>query len=71
VLLAGGGVPGGALFGVSDAHAAYPARDPVTPQDIAATIYHALGLPPETIIRDPLDRPYALSTGTPLPLFNA
>ena len=43
-----------------------PARDPVTPQDIAATIYQAMGLDPETSIRDPLDRPHALSTGTPI-----
>ena len=66
VLFAGGGMPPGAVFGASDAYAAYPARDAVTPQDIAATIYQALGLPPDTVIRDPLDRPYTLSTGTPI-----
>ena len=66
VMFAGGGLPGGAIYGASDASAAYPARDPVTPPDIAATVYTALGIPPETMIRDPLDRPHFLSTGTPI-----
>ena len=65
-LLAGAGLPGGSAYGASDRHAAYPARDAVTPADLAATIYQILGLPPETTIRDPSDRPYALSTGTPI-----
>ncbi len=66
VLFAGAGVPAGATFGASDAFAAYPARDPVTPQDIAATIYQILGLPPETTIHDPLGRPHVISLGTPI-----
>jgi Protein of unknown function (DUF1501) len=66
ILFAGGGMPAGAIYGASDAHAAYPARDPVTPPDVAATIYQALGLSPETQILDPFDRPFPLSTGTPI-----
>ena len=66
VLLAGGGLPAGAIFGASDAHAAYPARDPVTPPDLAATIYHAMGLDPEALIQDQFGRPFPLSTGTPI-----
>jgi hypothetical protein len=67
VLFAGGGMPAGTIFGASDRHGAHPARDPVTPQDIAATIYQALGVPPETEIRDPRQgRPYVVSTGTPI-----
>ena len=66
MLLAGGGLPAGAIHGASDAHAAYPARDPVTPPDLAATIYRAMGLDPDALIRDHLDRPYPLSTGTPI-----
>jgi hypothetical protein len=66
VMFAGGGMPAGAIYGASDRDAAYPARDPVTPQDIAATIYQALGIPPETLIRDPFDRPHFLSTGAPI-----
>jgi hypothetical protein len=65
-LFAGGGFPAGGIFGASDAHAAYPARDAVTPQDITATIYQALGIPPTTEIRDSLERPFALSTGKPI-----
>jgi hypothetical protein len=63
VLMAGGGIARGGLFGASDREAAYPASQPVTPEDIAATIYHALGLPPETQIRDQFNRPHALATG--------
>ncbi|MER3416375.1 MAG: DUF1501 domain-containing protein [Gemmataceae bacterium] len=63
VLLAGAGLPGGTVYGSSDRFGAYPSRDPVTPEDIAATIYHALGVPPDTILRDPQDKPYTLATG--------
>jgi hypothetical protein len=66
VLFAGGGLPAGAIVGASDAHAAYPARDAVTPPDITATIYRALGIDPTTTIRDPLNQPHFLSTGTPI-----
>lgn len=66
-LFAGGGFPAGAVYGASDAHAAYPARDAVTPEDLVATIYQALGLDPAcTFIRDALGRPFALSSGTPI-----
>lgn len=67
VLLAGGGVPGGAIFGASDQFGAYPARDPVTPHDIAATVYEAMGVPHDTLLHDPRqDRPHVLATGTPI-----
>jgi hypothetical protein len=66
VLFAGGGVPGGAIFGASDHHAAYPAREPVTPPDITATIYRALGIEPATTIYDPLNRPHVVSLGSPI-----
>jgi hypothetical protein len=66
VLLAGGGMRGGAVFGASDQHAAYPKSDAVTPEDIAATIYHALGIPPETQLVDPLGRPHAVALGKPI-----
>ena len=54
VLLAGAGIKAGMLHGASDQYAAYPARDPCTPEDIAATIYHILGIRPETRIYDRL-----------------
>jgi hypothetical protein len=45
---------------------AYPARDPVTPADVAATIYHMLGVDPALELRDALDRPMRLSAGEPI-----
>jgi hypothetical protein len=66
VLLAGGGVRGGAVHGASDSMGAYPALDPVTPGDLAATIYWRFGLDPEQEIRDVTGRPYRLAEGRPI-----
>ena len=66
VMLGGAGIQGGAIYGSSDHHAAYPASDPVSPEDIAATIYYALGLDPRSNIVDPLGRPHTLALGKPL-----
>ncbi|MFO1063347.1 MAG: DUF1501 domain-containing protein [Pirellulales bacterium] len=66
VLLAGGGVHGGAVWGASDAHGAYPARDPVTPGDIAATIYWRFGINHAMEVRDSLNRPHRLAAGEPI-----
>lgn len=66
VLMAGAGITGGAVYGASDKYAAYPQEDPVTPGDIAATIYYALGIDPATEIRDPLDRPLPIAEGKPI-----
>ena len=66
VLLAGGGIQGGREYGASDATGAYPHENPTTPGDITATIFHALGLDPETEIRDQLDRPWPISNGRPI-----
>jgi hypothetical protein len=66
VLVAGGGVRGGFTYGQSDRWAAFPARDPVTPEDIAATIYQAMGIDPETRIVDPLGRPQSIALGRPI-----
>jgi len=62
-VLAGGGVQGGVLHGSSDRFAAFPATDPIKPGDLAATIYHCLGVDPETQVRDRLNRPMALTEG--------
>lgn len=62
-LLAGGGIRGGAIYGASDKIGAYPARDPVRPDDIAATLYHALGLDPATEVEDTLGRPLPIAAG--------
>jgi Protein of unknown function (DUF1501) len=66
VVLAGAGITGGAVYGASDRLAAYPSADPVTPEDLAATMYHLLGVDPELMLFDPAGRPYPLTTGTPI-----
>jgi hypothetical protein len=67
VLLAGGGVKGGIAYGASDKHGAYPSQCPVSASDIVATIYHALGIPPDLELRDRLGRPILLlPDGAPL-----
>lgn len=60
------GARGGQVHGASDRHAAYLATAPVSPADLAATIYHALGIDCRTLVRDQVGRPYPLSDGTPL-----
>ncbi len=47
-LLAGGGIRGGAVYGASDKNGAYVKDNPVKPEDFGATLFHALGVPPET-----------------------
>lgn len=64
VLLAGGGVKRGYVHGASDRHGAYPALDPVRPEDLSATLFHLLGVDPHTEVRDPLNRPLPISTGS-------
>ncbi len=44
ILLAGGGIRGGQAYGSSDKHAEYPAENPVAAEDIAKTIFYALGI---------------------------
>ncbi|HAA51222.1 MAG TPA: hypothetical protein DCE43_16010, partial [Planctomycetaceae bacterium] len=66
VVMAGGGVPGGQVFGATDDQAAYPTAEKVTQDDIAATIYHLLGLEAETRVRDRLNRPHAIALGEPI-----
>jgi hypothetical protein len=66
VVLAGGGVRGGQVLGASDRTAAFPATAPVSPNDLAATIYQALGIDPHTEMHDVLGRPLQVSDGRPL-----
>jgi hypothetical protein len=70
VVMAGGGIRGGRTFGASDPTGAFPKDDPVRPDDITATVFHALGFDPRTEIRDQLGRPMPISAGEPItPLF--
>jgi hypothetical protein len=64
--MAGAGVRGGFVLGASDRWAAYPARDPASPDDLGATILHALGIAPATEVRDPIGRPLQINSGRPL-----
>lgn len=66
-LLAGGGVRGGTTYGASDAIAEYPVESPVSPEDLAATLYSALGIPPDIALPDAQGRPTPIVTGgTPI-----
>ncbi len=65
-LLAGGGIRGGAIHGSSDKNGAYPATEPVKPDDIAATMYWALGIDPHTEVYDTLGRPLQIAAGNPI-----
>jgi len=63
VWMAGGGVRGGGVYGASDKFGSAPEENPVSPADLSATVYHLLGLAPETTIHDQLDRPFPISDG--------
>jgi hypothetical protein len=65
-VLAGGGVAGGAVFGSSDRIGAYPATDPVTPADLAATVFWRFGIDPTAEVHDQTARPFRLSEGEPI-----
>lgn len=62
-LFAGGGIRGGSVYGSSDKQGAHPATDPVRPDDLAATMYHALGLDPATEFVNSLGRPSPIADG--------
>ncbi|HWG45311.1 MAG TPA: DUF1501 domain-containing protein [Gemmataceae bacterium] len=47
-LVAGAGIKGGTVYGASDKHGGYVRDNPVSPEDFGATLFHALGVPPET-----------------------
>ena len=62
-LLAGGGVKRGHVHGASDRNGAFPARDPVRPDELAATMFALLGIDPATEVRDAANRPLAIAAG--------
>jgi hypothetical protein len=61
--LAGGGIPGGRIYGESNRTAAYPVRDDVAPWDIAATMYHLMGIDPTVHIINPKGQPLPVARG--------
>jgi hypothetical protein len=67
VVLAGGGIRGGQVVGESDRDGAYPKECPITPADIHATVFTALGYDPHGITYlSPEGRPFPLSDGEPI-----
>ncbi len=66
VFFAGGGTKGGTVIGATDKIGAYPASDPQTPENMAATIYDSLGIPEATMWSDELGRPHHVYYGEPI-----
>ena len=62
-IVAGAGVKRGFVYGKSDATASAPVEDPVHPCDLLATIYHAVGIDPATIVYNHLNQPRELVKG--------
>jgi hypothetical protein len=66
VFFAGGGVRGGTVIGSTDKNGAYPAANPQKPENMAATIYQALGIPRELAWHDSTGRPHFVYHGDPI-----
>jgi len=66
VLLAGGGIKGGQVYGQTDRVAGAVKDFPVRPDDLAATLYECLGIPVDTILLDSRQRPHRITEGKPV-----
>jgi hypothetical protein len=68
IFFAGGGTRGGQVIGATDRNAAFPTGPGYSPADVAATVYRALGVAPETLLYDRQNRPLpVLPHGEPIP----
>lgn len=63
VVLAGGGVKRGSIYGTSNATASEPEDDPIGPADLATTVYHQLGIVADKELMAPGDRPIEIVDG--------
>lgn len=63
ILLAGGGIKRGSVYGQSDATASEPEKDPLTVEDLATTVYHQLGIVADKELMAPGDRPIEIVNG--------
>jgi hypothetical protein len=63
---AGGGIEPGRIIGRTDAHGGLPATEAFTPEDLAATIFHCLGIGPDREFHDSTGRPYRVYRGHPI-----
>jgi formylglycine-generating enzyme required for sulfatase activity len=66
IIMAGGGIRSGFIYGSSDRIGAYPSTNPVGPWDVYATMLHCYGVDPESLIHDTTGRPYSICKGTPI-----
>jgi uncharacterized protein (DUF1501 family) len=65
-MIAGAGIKRGSVYGKSDATASSPVENPVHPTEVLATVYHSLGIPPDTIIYNHLNQPRELVKAKPV-----
>jgi len=65
-LMAGGGIGRGAVYGKSDATGSSPSENPVHPIELLATVYHALGIDPATMVNNHLGQPRELVQAKPV-----
>lgn len=65
IILAGAGLPQGAVYGATDDLGGRVTDRPVTPEELAATIFHALGIDPGSELTTVLQRPYQICAGQP------
>jgi hypothetical protein len=63
VMLAGGGIKGGEIYGASNATASEPEFDAVGPEDLATTVYHQLGIVADKELMAPGGRPIEIVDG--------
>jgi hypothetical protein len=63
---AGGGIQPGRVTGTTDSQGGLPTSEPYTPSDLAATIFHLLGVGPDREFHDAAGRPYRIYQGQPI-----
>ena len=68
VMMCGGGIRGGTVLGASDSVGESPAERPVTPSDLACTVYHLLGIKPSGMLHTPDGRPVRITVDGSRPI---
>ena len=66
ILMAGAGIPGGRYYGKTDKIGAVPIDRPISPAQLAATIFHALGVEPRSQVQTMLGRPWRICDAAPV-----
>jgi uncharacterized protein (DUF1501 family) len=65
ILLAGAGIPGGRYYGETDKDGAFPIERPLSPAELSATVFHALGVDPRSQVETVLGRPWRICDASP------